>query len=290
MEKAPEKGFNFPYYLFIPDNISQGQENFIIVEPNNSGFANDNFEEHLEKAKRTASRDFYLGNYAAVKLGFPLLVPVFPRSKTTGNMYTHSLDRDVVLQKGNELERLDLQLLRMVEDARVKLEQQGIRVSGEILMTGFSASGTFANRFSLIHPEKVKAVAAGGLNGILMLPFSEEKDQVLNFPAGTKDFKNLFHKVFDSVAFKNTPQFLFMGALDDNDALPYDDAYDPEERKAITAVLGSEMLPERWNNSKELYLREGVKAEISTFEEVGHEHPDEVKQEIVLFFRNAIKE
>ena len=290
VQREPGKGFNFPYYLFIPAKISKTPKKFLIVEPNNTGVASDDFQEHLDKAKRTASKKFYLGNYAAVKLGYPLLVPVFPRSKSTGNMYTHSLDRDVVLQKNNDLERLDLQLLSMVENAREKLKQQGIHVAPEILMTGFSASGTFANRFSLIHPEKVKAVAAGGLNGILMLPLSEENAQDLNFPAGINDFEALFGSAFDSVAFKNTPQFLFMGELEGNDALPYDDAYDPGERKAITAVLGSGMLPERWNNSKKIYVREGVNAEVKVFKGIGHEHPELVKREIVSFFRNAIKE
>ena len=290
VEKQPEKGFNFPYYLFVPEEISKSSEKFLIVEPNNTGLAIDDFKEHLAKAERTASKDFYLGNYAAVKLDCPLLVPVFPRCKTTGNMYTHSLDRDVVLQKDNDFERLDLQLLSMVEDAREKLAQQGIEVAPEILMAGFSASGTFANRFSLIHPTKVKAVAAGGLNGILMLPLSEENGRELNFPVGTNDFENLFGSAFDSVAFKKTPQFLFMGELDRNDALPFDDAYDPAERKAITAVLGEGMLPERWNNSRNIYLREDVNAKVKVFEGIGHEHPERVKKEIVSFFKNAIKE
>ncbi|WP_324720415.1 hypothetical protein [Salinimicrobium sp. HB62] len=288
-EKAPEAGFNFPYYLFIPEDISESSPKYLIVETNNSGFASDDFKEHLEKAGRTASKDFYLGNYAAVNLGYPLLVPVFPRSKATGNMYTHSLDRDVMLQKGTQLERIDLQVLEMVEDARERLKQKGLETEPEILMTGFSASGTFANRFSLLHPDKIKAVAAGGLNGILMLPFSEENEVELTYPAGTKDFEHLFGKPFDSIGFRQTPQFLFMGAQDENDALPYDDAYDPAEREAINTILGKEMLPTRWNKSKEYYLREGVNAEVRTFEEVGHEHPQAVKDEVVEFFRRIIK-
>lgn len=290
VEKDPEQGFNFPYFLYVPETIAGGKELYLIVEPNNSGFANDNFEEHIEKAERIASFEFYPGNYVARKLQLPLLVPVFPRSKTTGNIYTHSLDRDVVLQKDNDLERIDLQLLAMVENAEVKLQEKGISIKERFLMTGFSASGTFANRFSLIHPEKVKAVAAGGLNGILMLPFSEENGQSLTFPAGTKDFEKLFNKRFQLENFKEIPQFLFMGELDDNDALPYDDAYDEEERQAIYAVLGREMLPTRWNNSRNRYLNSGVKADIRTYREIGHEAPEQVKEDIVKFFSKAVKQ
>lgn len=77
----PSGKFNFPYYLFIPDDTSRDTIIPLIIEPNNSGFASDNFDEHLEKAKRTASQDYYVGNYLAQMMKTPLLVPVFPRPK-----------------------------------------------------------------------------------------------------------------------------------------------------------------------------------------------------------------
>jgi hypothetical protein len=64
-EPNPAIGFNFPYLLFMPDGMETENELVLIVEPNNSGFASDDFKRHLEKAERTASRDFYLGNYVA---------------------------------------------------------------------------------------------------------------------------------------------------------------------------------------------------------------------------------
>lgn len=284
------KGFNYPYYLFIPDDLSELQHKYLVVEPNNSGVVTDDFEEHVGRAKSNAKNDFFLGNYTARALGFPLLVPVFPRAKSTSQIYTHSLDRDVMLQKQSALERIDLQLLAMVEDAQKRLEEEGISVAPQFLLTGFSASGSFVNRFTAIHPKKVKAVVAGGLNGILMLPFSEENEQKLNYPAGTNDFTELFGKKFESDAFKNTPQFYFMGAQDDNDALPYSDAYDEQEREAIENVLGKEMLPARWQKVKAIYEREGVSAEIITYENLGHEHPEKVKLDVVEFFRNVTGE
>ena len=290
VEANPGKGFNYSYYLFLPEGLTGEEEKYLLVEPNNTGAVSDDIKKHSEKARRTATRDFYLGNYAARKLPAPLLVPVFPRDKKNSHMYTHSLDRDVVLETDNDLERIDLQLLVMVEDAKQRLQKKGISIAPDFLMTGFSASGTFVNRFTLIHPDKVMAVAAGGLNGILMLPLSEEKQQELKYPAGTHDFEQLFGKTFDSVAFMKTPQFYFMGGLDENDALPYSDAYDEPERKAIENALGKEMLPARWKRAKELYAREEIKAEVKTYEKLGHEHPKEVKDEIVAFFKKVVRE
>lgn len=288
-EAQPESGFNFPYFLFIPDKMNVQNEQVLIVEPNNSGFADDDLQKHVEKAKRTAGMEFYTGNYVARKLQYPLLVPVFPRTRTNWKIYTHAFDRDVAHQKNNKLERIDLQLLAMVEDARMKLAEKGFKLNDKFLMTGFSASGSFANRFTAIYPEKVLATAAGGINGLLILPLKQLEDEPLNFPLGVNNFQDLFGKPFNAGAFKNTPQFLFMGELDDNDAIPYEDGYDLDEQELVFKVLGEQMQPARWQKCREIYEQENVNATIKTFSGIGHEQPEAVKDEIVEFFKNHIK-
>ncbi len=288
VEVNQSEGFNYPYFLFIPAKISDEKELFIIIEPNNSGFADDDLKKHVEKAERTASKDYYMGNYVARKLKYPLLVPVFPRSQSEWKIYTHALDRDVMRQKNNQLERIDLQLLKMFNHAKLRLKELGIKTSDQFLMTGFSASGTFANRFTLLHPNKVKAVAAGGLNGLLALPLDSLGGKPLHYPIGTNDFKVFLNQVFQKQAFVNIPQFYFMGALDANDAVPYDDAFDQDERELIYELLGKEMLPTRWKACANIYKNEGVNASVKTYSNIGHEHPDSVKQEIVEFFKTCL--
>ena len=290
VEADEEKGFHYPYFLFIPDDASKESEFPLVVEPNNSGFLNDDLKAHIEKAERTATIDYYIGNFVSRELNLPLLVPVFPRFESDSHLYTHSLDRDIVLKQDKELKRIDLQLLNMFEDARKRIEKLGYKTDDQFLMTGFSASGTFANRFSLIHPEKVKAVAAGGLNGLLMLPEKEMKGMELIYPVGTHDFEVLFNKSFDSDAFQSTPQFLFMGELDDNDAIPYSDAFDEPERQIIYHLLGEEMQPKRWEACQMIYDNHGIDATIKTYEGIGHEHPENVKDEVVKFFREVLDE
>lgn len=284
----PNKGFNFPYLLFLPGTISCQNELFLIVEPNNSGFANDDTEEHLKKARRIATKDFYPGNFVSRKLNYPLLVPVFPRPASNWKIYTHALDKDAIVQKNNQLERLDIQLLKMIDDARDTLKKMGYQTNSRVLMTGFSASGSFVNRFSLIHPERIFALAAGGLNGLLMLPLNEMNGQILNYPLGTNDFSLLFNKPFDSVAFKKLPQFLFMGSLDENDAVLFDDAYDPDEREAVFNSTGQKMQPDRWESCRKIYNNGNINAIINTYDSIGHEHPLKIKEDILSFFHSAI--
>jgi hypothetical protein len=289
-EEDSKKGFNFPYMLFIPDSMSVSSELFLIVEPNNSGFADDDLKKHFEKARRTVSKDFYIGNYVSGKLKYPLLVPVFPRPQSEWKVYTHALDRDEMLQKNNSLEHIDIQLINMIDNACDTLRKLGYRMNKKVLMTGFSASGTFVNRFSLIHPEVVYAVAAGGLNGLLMLPVAKINGQELNYPIGISDFNILFNKDFDSVSFKKIHQFLFMGSMDENDAVLFDDAFDADEREIIFRNLGIKMQPERWNNCSEIYKSKDIDACIITYDSIGHEHPESIKKEILDFFRTCILE
>lgn len=290
VEPSIENGFEFPYFLFIPDQASQTEKAYVIVEPNNTGFGSDDLKEHAEKAKRTASLDYYLGNYLSQNLLYPLVVPVFPRPKSEWKIYTHALDRDAMLQKDNALERLDNQLIEMFKDAQSRLKEKAIQTHNQFLLTGFSASGTFANRFTLIHPDRVFAVAAGGLNGLLMLPLDSMDNEVLNYPVGTNDLEILSNKLFEDELFLNTPQFYFMGQLDDNDALPYDDAFDQDEREQIFRLLGRQMLDERWNNCMQVYKDQNVNVTFSTYEEVGHKHPEIIKKDIVNFFKESIKQ
>jgi len=282
--------FNYPYFLFIPDDVPGNKELYLIVEPNNSGFVDDRLKKHIEKAKRTASREYYIGNYVSRRLKTPLLVPVFPRPESRWRLYTHALDSDVMNEKNSPLERIDLQLLAMIEDARIKLVEKDICLHKKVLLTGFSASGTFVNRFTLLHPRHIHATAAGGLNGLLILPYNELKGRKMIYPAGTEGLEKYTHDGFDFEAFREIPQFYFMGAKDDNDAVLYDDAFTPGERKLIYEVIDSTMMPARWNTCRTYYHKAGINARIETYDSIGHAHPEKVKDDILSFFREAAKE
>ncbi len=280
--------FNFPYFLFIPEEAAKNSTVSLIVEPNNSGFTSDDFDDHLDQAKGLASNRGNLGNFLAHEMGYPLLVPVFPRENENWRIYTHALDRDVMLQKQTSLERIDLQLLSMVEDANKRLVNMGFSVKDDFLITGFSASGTFSNRFSMIHPTKVSICIAGGLNGILMFPTDSIDNTALNYPLGTNDFFEVTGQSFDSTAFQNMPQFLFMGELDDNDAAQYGDAYSEEERAIIFNPLGESMQPDRWEICMNEYKNRGINAELRTYSEIGHTINTTIRKDILNFVRKNI--
>ncbi|WP_272149759.1 hypothetical protein [Tenacibaculum aiptasiae] len=283
----PLKGFNFDYYLYIPKGLDQTKENTILIESTNTGVS-DSIEHHANRAKYAASKSS-VGNYVSNKLQIPLLVPIFPRSETNWQMYSHAFDSETFNEKGTDLERLDLQLLAMFEDAKSRLFTNGLKIQDKFFMTGFSASGTFANRFSILHPHKIKAVCAGGLNSILILPLEQYKGESLDFPIGIGDVESRTGKKADLHGFRSLPQFWFMGENDKNDAAKFDDGYNPTERKWVYEILGEEMMPERWESVQQIYLDNDIPALFKTYKGIGHGTDRRINNEISIFFERYLK-
>jgi len=161
VDADPDAGFTYPYYLYAPDRVESDPDTPLLVEPNNTGTATDDFDQHLERARDRAEGG---AGTLASRLGAPLLVPVFPRPRkepVDGTHYVHQLDETTMGIDSGPLERVDLQLLRMGEHAREKLAAEDYPVDDGIMLNGFSASGNFADRFTVLHPDEVVSVTAG---------------------------------------------------------------------------------------------------------------------------------
>ncbi|CAN5330790.1 hypothetical protein BH10PLA2_BH10PLA2_34280 [soil metagenome] len=280
---SPGNGFNFPYLLRIPTTLLSGSSTVLLVEPNNSGRTSDNLDVHLRAAKDLAEKA--VGADLSRRLQVPLLVPVFPRPK---DLYTHILNRRTLETNKEGLRRLDLQLLAMIRDAKQQLKAQGIVIADRFLMTGFSASGAFVNRFTLLHPDKVLAVAAGATNGMLMLPSGQLGSDKLSFPLGVDDIQVFTNRPFQLEAWKKVPQFIYLGANDTNDAVKFDDAYTNEERALIYRHLGQKMQPDRWEKCQQLYLDAKANVEFRTFKGFAHNTSGTIHAEIAKFFQSAM--
>ncbi|MGM0409741.1 MAG: hypothetical protein ACQEQF_03170, partial [Bacillota bacterium] len=267
IEGDSDEGFHWDYFLYIPMIFSSGNEakykKYMMVEPNNTGQTSDDYETNVEAAKRRAE-----DNYIAKELGVPILVPVFPRPSTIDGAdkdgwayYTHSLDRNTLKIEVEEYKRIDLQLISMIEHAQSLLEKRGLDLNKKVFMNGYSASGTFVNRFITIHPDRVQAIATGGINGLPILPYDNIKDENLIYPVGIYDLKNLVNKDFDLEAYRDVPQYVYLGEEDANDTLPYDDAFGDTEREIIINVFNTEPVNENKPENSYILLERFKKAE-----------------------------
>ncbi len=289
VEADADEGFNFPYYLFIPNFVSTEDPVHLLVETNNTGTPRDDFEIHLLAAKTLAGRSYL--NSLARRLGTPLLVPIFPRPGSLSALEEidpQSLERDILLVNDGELARIDLQLVAMIEHARRKLQQDGVITHDTILMNGFSASGVFTNRFAALHPAKVRAVAAGGVCGLPILPVAVWNGYDLPYPIGISDIDEITGVPFDIDAYRQVQQYIYMGAQDRTDALLFPDAWTQSEAQLIRDAIGERMLPDRWETSQSVYRAAEVPAAFATYSGAGHSITNPILDDVVEFLRAQV--
>jgi len=282
IEAQPEKGFAYSYYMFVPPVLrevkAQKQTHTILVIPNNTGAIDDDFNIHEADVKKRMSQN---GAIASL-LNVAVLMPVFPRPKTDWRIYTHALDRDALVTDKKEYRRFDLQLVAMIDDARERLAKEKLKFDKRVLIMGFSAWGMFANRFTFLHPKRVKAAAIGSPGGWAIAPVTTYKEKTLRYPIGINDFKTVAGEKFDLKNLRKVPLFIFLGDQDDNDSVIFGDSYDEEDKNLIFELFGKTPL-ERWAISKSLYEQNKLNAEFKLYPNVKHTVTTEMRDDIRAF-------
>jgi dienelactone hydrolase len=282
IEAAPQKGFAYPYYLYVPPELREAtvrkQRQTILVLPNNTGALDDALEVHEADVKKRMA----MSREVASVLRVMVLMPVFPRPKTDWRIYTHALDRDALVTDKKEYRRFDLQLIAMIDDARARLAKENLKFDKRVLLNGFSAMGMFANRFMFLHPERVKAAAIGSPGGWAIAPAPVFKEKTLRYPIGTGDFKTVSGTEFDLKKVRKVPLFIFLGDQDDNDSVVFGDAYDEEDKNLIFELFGKTPV-ERWTISKSLYEQSKLNAEFRLYPNVKHTVTPEMRSDIRAF-------
>lgn len=282
VEADSGKGFSYPYYLYVPPAMREDKArkltHTILVIPNNTGKIDDDLSVHEADVKRRILQNATL----ASKLGVAVLMPVFPRPATDWKIYTHALDRDSMLTDKKEYRRFDLQLVAMIDNAREKLKKEKLKMDKRVLMTGFSASGMFVNRFAFLHPERVKAAAIGSPGGWAIAPVAEYKEKSLRYPVGTGDFKTVTGEKLDLKNLQKVPLFIFLGNQDDNDSVIFGDGYETEDKDLVFDLFGKTPV-ERWEISKTLYQENKLNAEFKLYPNVKHTVTNEMIGDILAF-------
>lgn len=312
----PERGFHWPYFLVLPGDAhreaNEGQPRHLIVEMNNTGPSNS-VAETLARTRAEVERGQQLSMRLAEELWAPLLMPAVPRPVITyryggeeNTFFTHALDRDaarlhLMLQdpglaaslerpfrqagfSPESLTRLDRQVAAMIEHAVGYLNAYGFGVEEQAFVVGFSASGTFADRFAALQPERVKAVVAGAALDNMLLPMAEHGGEPLPYPIGTADYEAIAGRPFDLAAHNRVARLVFMGEDDPNNTLPYRDSYGDEERRIITALWGEAVLP-RAEALTALYGEAGGHGAFVLDRGTGHDYSEAMYQYVKAFLQ-----
>ncbi|HVI25596.1 MAG TPA: hypothetical protein VM576_05300 [Xanthomonadaceae bacterium] len=277
-------GFRAGYYLYLPaaprrDGAGRAT---LLVQPNNSGTTTDDDAVQRRDAWWTG----FERKRIADRLGTPLLVPAFPRPARAWQVYTHALDRDTLTTRDPVLARPDLQLIAMIDDARARLGAEGLPVAPRVLVQGFSASGMFANRFTALHPDRVRAAAVGSPGGWPIAPVAIARGQALPYPAGIADLRALTGRPFDAATFDRVPQLIYMGGKDDNDSLDQRDGWDAAAAADVNRLFGATPLA-RWPRALALYRRAGSHARFELVPGVGHDRKA-LQEHATAFFEQVL--
>ena len=286
VEADPDNGFWSAYYLFLPATLQKAvgdEAATLLVIPNNTGKVSDDMAVH----ERAALRDINDRRRLATSLNVGLLMPVFPRPASDDLIYTHALGRTAMEAKDPRLHHLDLQLVRMIDNARSREKREHIRFHKRVLLFGFSASGMFVNRFVFMHPDRVKAATIGSPGGWAIAPVSQWQGHSLPYPIGVADFHTVTGSRFRLKKVAQVPQLLYMGTADQNDSVVYHDSYDEESKTLIFSLFGDTLM-RRWLTSVDLYNKYLPKVVLKLYPGAAHQITKDMMRDCELFLRQHI--
>lgn len=243
-----DKGFNCPYLLFIPNSNCSGKH--LVLEMGNPRVSYSIKESIKSQVDEFICGGPFISSYkqALINSSSPMIMPIFPRP-----IVKEGKDSDVCVIEFNHtslntdyslLKRMDLQTIAMVNDAKERLREKGIDVLDKLILTGYSSSAQFALRFSVVYPEMIHAVIAGGFNGLGTLPVSEVDGKMANFPIGINDIESKFGKKFNSKEFATIKHYLYMG-LDDRHAYHKPFTVGNEATEFVESVFSGDIIDGR---------------------------------------------
>lgn len=198
---SEEDNYSIPYVLVTPKKM---RDNCLLaVEVNN-----------LE----TEDKDKLLDNgllaaYCLTKklkdFDNPVVVPIIPSVKNGVPYYQHLSRECFFIPEDNSFHRIDLQMLNIINDAKRRISEN-VEINDKIFLNGYSASGVFAQRFALLHPEIVDTLCVGGVIGSIPLPIKD-----FNYPLGIGDYSDITGKKFDFDSYSQINFRYYVGSLED---------------------------------------------------------------------------
>ncbi|MHA1556329.1 MAG: hypothetical protein ACTSPM_05270 [Candidatus Heimdallarchaeota archaeon] len=142
----------------------------------------------------------------------------------------------------------------------------------------------WANRYTLLHPERVKAAAMGQAGGWLAMPISEYNSLTLNWPMGINDFESLTGTAYSKEnILKEVPQFIFIGDQD-NSATFQNEPWPTYSEIQIWGMSD----PERLENQGNYLIDAGYNVIFTLYPGIAHDYTTTMKNDIAEFFNSTI--
>ena len=269
-------GYNWWYY--VPNSLKKFEICYILLEQSHLQ------TEDYEYLTNDAQKNSIAWKSIAEEKKYILLTVALPRN-FSHYYYPQALDKNSFEPSTPEFYyRPDLKVNNIISELIQILRNAEFFVMEKILVAGFSAGGMWANRYTILHPERVKAAAIGQAGGWLTIPIYEYNETILLWPMGIANFKNLTGTEYNKQKLlKNVPQFIFIGDQDNSNTY----ASEPWPTEDEIKIWGATD-PERLENQS-LYLKNsGYNVKFKLYSGIGHTFTLEMKNDIIQFFDSVI--
>jgi len=206
-EAYEENEYN--YWSYVPESLPSSEETYILLDISHAQI--EDYDELTSQARNNISRLVEISE----KEKIILLTPVIPRDFSKG-YYPQGLN-EYSLNPSTPIffYRPDLKVNIIIDQFVIKLEDTGYSINEKIFVSGFSAGGMWANRYTLLHPERIKAAAIGQAGGWLAMPVYDFKGINLRWPLGLYNFSELTGEEYDKFdALKSVPMLIYIGDQD----------------------------------------------------------------------------
>jgi len=204
----------YHWFSYVPLKISKAALNYIWIAGQNGNIISDNYNELIAECQKQAEyRIKHADTY-----NYILLTPVIPRSRSNWQTYTVSLDRESLIDPADFNQRPDLKVNLMIDSLISTLRSAGYKVHDKVFVSGFSAGAMFAQRYCLLHPDRVRGIAGGQCGGSLTVPGTNYNGVDMNWPVGVNNFRSLVGYDFNTSYYQQIPQFIYIGDQDNNNS------------------------------------------------------------------------
>ena len=253
----------YSWFSYVPHGLDKDQINYILITGVHGGSTFGDYDAMTEESRRIAeSTPRNGGSYQ----DFVLLMPVIPRSATP-HIYSVAFDLHSFSDWVDPFyQRADLKVNLMIDQLLYTLRVDGYNMADKVFIEGFSAGGMFAQRYALLHPDRVQAIAAGHCGGNFTLPEETYNGEPLNWPVGINNYESLVGYEFDRSEYKKIPQFIYIGGLDTENSIVWPYEWGPQSMWESTSQLY--FLNEVFGNSDPIRLEN----EITFLNELGYDN------------------
>jgi pimeloyl-ACP methyl ester carboxylesterase len=268
----------YDWFSYVPGTVSKSSLSYIWVtaEGGNVDY----------NANSTAVRSMIEANVQMAESNrFVLLFASIPR---VDEIYAVAFDKQTFAGTTDPFsQRPDLKVNQMIDKLLSELGQAGYNPHPKVFVEGYSNGGMFAQRYSLLHPERAQAVAGGQCGGFLTFPESAYNTTVMDWAIGINDVDALTGSAFNQDAFKNVPHFIYIGDQDNNNSHflhPNPEGFWSQDQIDFINNIFGDSDPVRLENQCNYLVNAGYDFEFKVYPNVGHVITNQMRIDVILFF------